>query len=303
MKVIIFGASGYVGLPVANALVRNGHVVVGVTRTASKNKLLLANEIIPAVGDIFDPATWSAHLVDADAVISLASGNPEDRRTIFKAIESTAATVRLPGTPKLVFIATSGTWVYGDDRSAIRTESSPLEISKMPLVARWRPAIDKEMVESTILDCIIVRCCMCYGRAGSLWAMLFSQAEKGEISWMGTPGGSYATIHVDDLAELFLLVVEKSHLVRGLVVNAANDRTESVDGILKAFAAHIGIPLDKISYRAPNPKNPVEEALTITTKLRPTLARTLLGWAPRKASMMDGIATYYASYKAVASSN
>jgi len=62
MKVIIFGATGYLGLPIgksflkasrrlpyslltlAHALVRNGHVVVGVSRTAAKNNLLLANE-------------------------------------------------------------------------------------------------------------------------------------------------------------------------------------------------------------------------------------------------------------------
>ena len=79
----------------------------------------------------------------------------------------------------------------------------------MPLVAKWRPGNEQETLASQVLDSIIIRSCMCYGRAGSLWAMLFSQADKGEISWMGTRGGSYATIHVDDLAELYRLAVEK----------------------------------------------------------------------------------------------
>lgn len=297
MKVIIFGATGYVGFPIANAFVRNGHVVVGVTRSASKKIMLLENEMIPAIGDIFDPSTWGTHLSDADAVISVASGKlAEDGMKLLKTIESAAKTFRAPGAPKLVFIGTSGMWVYGDNRKTIRTEASPLDFDKMPVVAKWRPGLEQEIVKSEVLNGIVIRSSMCYGRAGSLWGMLFSQVEKGEISWMGTPGGAYAMVHVDDLAELYLLAAEKSHLVHGLIINASNERTESIDGILNAFATHVGIPLEKVTYRAP--QNPLEQALCITVKVRPTLARSLLGWNPRKASMMDGIGIYYASYKA-----
>lgn len=88
----------------------------------------------------------------------------------------------------------------------------------------------------------------------------------------------------------------QSHLVRGLILDASNEQTESVDGILNTFAAHVGIPLEKVSYRPA--ETLLDEALVATTRVRPTLARSLLGWAPRKMSMMDGIATYYASFLA-----
>jgi len=174
------------------------------------NLLLTPTTVIPAVGDIFDPATWSSHIPDADAVISAASSNiASEGNRLFKAVESAAASLRVPGTPKLVWFFTSGTWVHGDDRRALRSDGAPLDSTKMPTIAKWLPALEQEYILSEVVHGVVVRPSMCYGRSGSLWRGLFEQAEKGEISWPGNPGGAYATIHVDDLAELFLLAVEK----------------------------------------------------------------------------------------------
>lgn len=41
-----------------------------------------------------------------------------------------------------------------------------------------------------------------------------------------------------------------------------------------------------------------EDALAITTLIRPHLARALLGWVPRKAGLTDGLEMYYAAWKA-----
>jgi hypothetical protein len=45
-------------------------------------------------------------------------------------------------------------------------------------------------------------------------------------------------------------------------MDASNEHTESVDGILNAFAAHVGIPLNKVSYRPV--QTPLDEALVAT---------------------------------------
>ena len=103
----------------------------------------------------------------------------------------------------------------------------------------------------------------------------------------------------------------QNHLISGLILDCSNERTESVDGILYAFAAVVGVPLDKVSYRPAS--NALEEAMSITyvsnglfafvdwfgrTRLRPTLARALLGWEPRKAGLIDGMKTYVDAYRA-----
>lgn len=41
-----------------------------------------------------------------------------------------------------------------------------------------------------------------------------------------------------------------------------------------------------------------EAAIGTTTLVRPYLARALLGWRPRKPSLIDGLDTYYNSWKA-----
>lgn len=44
MRVLVFGASGHIGLPVAQALVRAGHEVIGQSRSASNNVLFAREE-------------------------------------------------------------------------------------------------------------------------------------------------------------------------------------------------------------------------------------------------------------------
>jgi len=111
MKVIVLGASGFIGLPAAQALVRAGHVVYGLTRSASKAKQLAAEEIIPVVGNYDDIAVWSHLIPSLDAVID-AVGGAELKTlstTILNATAEAAQRLRPAHAPKLAYIYTSGT--------------------------------------------------------------------------------------------------------------------------------------------------------------------------------------------------
>lgn len=54
MKVLILGATGFIGLPAAQAFSRAGHIVYGVTRSQSNADSLAREEIIPIVADPTD---------------------------------------------------------------------------------------------------------------------------------------------------------------------------------------------------------------------------------------------------------
>jgi nucleoside-diphosphate-sugar epimerase len=69
MKVLVLGASGFIGLPVALAYARAGHIVYGTARDAKTARKLAIHEIIPVV----TPATaghgfsvWSKIAAEVD---------------------------------------------------------------------------------------------------------------------------------------------------------------------------------------------------------------------------------------------
>ena len=69
MKILILGASGFIGKPAAVAFVRVGHIVYGQTRSLDTAKHLAAQEIVPVVCDPHSEegkAIWGQLAAQAD---------------------------------------------------------------------------------------------------------------------------------------------------------------------------------------------------------------------------------------------
>ncbi|KAH8112045.1 NAD-binding protein [Phellopilus nigrolimitatus] len=299
MKVLILGATGFIGLPAAQAFVRNGHEVYGQTRSASKARLLASEEIIPVIADPATGEQWSAAAEQADVVIDCTGGTDIQplSQYVFDVACAAARTARGASAPRLTYIYCSGSWVHGDDRTHTTSERSPPK-NTTPLVA-WRPAHEQRVLASPAVDGIVLRPALLYGRGGSILASLFAAARTAaaqgkDFAWPGRPGGRWALVHVDDLARLFLCVAEAAPACKGLVFDAANDHSEPVSAVLDAAAGAAGAR--GWAYR--EPASPFEEAVATTTLLRPSLARALVGWRPLKAGLVDGMPAYYAAYAA-----
>ncbi|TFK36299.1 hypothetical protein BDQ12DRAFT_699761 [Crucibulum laeve] len=295
MKVLVLGATGFIGLPIAQALRRAGHHVYGLTRTEAKGKALVAEEIIPVVGDVTNPEKWINIVADLDTVIEAVGGGDLKvlSNSLLQAVSQAAAALRPPHASKLGYIYTSGTWVHGENRNDIVTDTTPLR-NPAELVA-WRPEQEQRVITDKNLNGIVIRPALLYGKSGSLLAPLFESASKGVVAWPGTPGGRYALIHTDDLADLFVKAAEKAAFVKGQIFDACNDQTESTDDFLEALVKVSGA---KGPYQYTKPANLYEVALGTTSLIRPYLARSLLGWRPTMPGLIDGLPTYYAAWKA-----
>jgi nucleoside-diphosphate-sugar epimerase len=92
---------------------------------------------------------------------------------------------------------------------------------------------EQRVITDANLNGIVIRPALLYGRSGSLFTPLFKSASEGKVAWYGTPGGRYALIHTDDLADLYLKASEKGSIVGGKIFDAANDMTESADDFLQ----------------------------------------------------------------------
>lgn len=87
---------------------------------------------------------------------------------------------------------------------------------------------------------------------------------------------------------------ESGSLVQGVILDAANPHTESANDVLEAVVEVSGAA----EYQYHDPGNELSKAIATTTLLRPTLARSLLRWQPRKPGLVDGMPTYYAAWQA-----
>ena len=104
--------------------------------------------------------------------------------------------------------------MHGDDRLNITSESS-VPKNTTTLVS-WRVEQEQRIIAASQagdINGLVIRPSLLYGRSGSITATLFAEAmraaEKGdEIKWAGTPGGRWALVHADDLADLFVKAAE-----------------------------------------------------------------------------------------------
>ncbi|PWN48983.1 NAD(P)-binding protein [Violaceomyces palustris] len=296
VKVFILGATGFIGRPAALQLVSTGHQVYGLARNAAKAKSLAAEEVIPVLGDALQTESWIHLVKEVDVIINALGGSVDIKEVseiTLEAVSKAAIEIRPSSAPKLAYIYTSGTWVHGEDRENLKTDTSP--ITNPNEVVAWRPIHEQKVIKDGNVNGIVVRPSLLYGKSASLLADLFRGASTGTVNWPGTPGGRLATIHTDDLAVLYQLVAEKAPVLGGLIFDASNEQTESTDDFLNKLVKVSGA---KGPYQYTQPRNAYEQALGSTTLLRPNLARALLGWQPRKASLTDGLTTYFAAFKA-----
>ena len=91
MKILVTGATGYIGGSVAERLVVSGHTVVGLVRSREKALLLKQRGINPVVGTLDDWGVLTDAAHAADAVIHAASADhPGSVLTLVGALERSA---------------------------------------------------------------------------------------------------------------------------------------------------------------------------------------------------------------------
>jgi uncharacterized protein (TIGR01777 family) len=131
MKLVIAGASGFVGSVLTRVLLDAGHVVTGLG-TSTVHPLESTAGFTWQVADTTRPGDWQAAVADADAVVNLAG------RTIFKRwskaykaqlVDSRVLTTRnivsaMTGDNRIL-ISTSAVGYYGDRGDQTLTELSP----------------------------------------------------------------------------------------------------------------------------------------------------------------------------------
>src|SRR5262245_58896701 len=90
MRVLVTGASGFIGSAVAACLARAGHDVQGLVRSEEKGRELARAGVEPVVGAMESPDAWIGLAREASAVVHCAA---EPSRRFHELDRSTAETV------------------------------------------------------------------------------------------------------------------------------------------------------------------------------------------------------------------
>jgi nucleoside-diphosphate-sugar epimerase len=278
MKVFLTGGSGFIGSTVALRLKKAGHDVLALVRSEAKGAKLKEAGIKLAVGDLGNPAGYAASAWGRAAIVHVAQeyspNGPElDRKTIQSARDL------LRGQVGATFIYTSGCWVLGATEGVV-DESAPVKPAKM---VAWRPAHEQlalDMAKDGI-RAVVVRPGIVYGGKGGLTGLLFGSAVKGGAAQtVGDGSNHWPMVHVDDLAELYVRLVERAPA--GSIYNATDASQHTQKEIAEAASKAAGKE-GKVQAQ-PLDGGPLHEALALDQRISSEKARNDLDWRPRHES-------------------
>ncbi|MFM0212094.1 NAD-dependent epimerase/dehydratase family protein [Paraburkholderia sediminicola] len=297
MKIFITGASGFIGGSIAAHLVRAGHQVRGLIRNHEHSVELQRLGIEPVIGTLDDRDLLIAEAHAADAVINAASSDHEG------AVKALIDGLAGSGKP---FLHTSGSSIVGDASGGeVGSEAGEARIyheDALPTPTAdkaARVAIDQlvlNAVQQNIRSAVLCNT-LIYGHgavAGSASVQLprlVRQAQKsGVVRHVGSGGNIWSNVHIDDVAELYRLALEKTPAGTFYFVESGEASFRDMSAAI-ARVMKLGKPQDW----------PLEEAqkewgyemasygLGSNSRVRGERARKLLGWQPKRSSVIDWI--------------
>jgi nucleoside-diphosphate-sugar epimerase len=290
VDVFVTGASGYIGRHVCAALLRGGHRVSGLARSADSARRLAMHGVRSVSGDLTAPASVTGPAAGADAVVHIPMshdfGAGED--TDVALTNALLSTLAGSGRP---FVYTSGTRVYGDTVGRLVTESDPVN---PPASLRTRAAVEREVLAAGDqgVRSIVLRPTLTYGDAGSA-AMVFlinDALSEGAARYVGDGHNAWSFVHVEDLADLYVRALDAAPA--GTLVNGAAGDPIPLRTLAEAIAQTMEPPAPVVSL-------PVEEALAswgemgdfLRTDMRISgaFAEERLGWKPRTDTVLDDV--------------
>jgi len=229
MKIVLTGATGYIGSSVLAALRARGHDVIAPVRSAAAAQKATAAGATAVVGDITDAAWFAPVLAEADAAIHTAAPG-DGSAPQFDGAVADAVIAAFAGTGK-PYVHTGGLWIHGP--SADLTEQTPFA---PPALVAWREQVESRLVDADVL-LTVVEPGIVHGHGGGIPALIPSAPRDGEgrLTVIGDGTQHWATVHVDDLADLYVRVIEGAEPVGRVLGLSGHNATvaelgEAVDG-------------------------------------------------------------------------
>ncbi len=283
-KVVLTGATGFIGSHVLTELEAHGHEVVAVVRDEAQADVVASRGAIPAVVDLYDTPAVASLLRGADAAIHTASPGDETSADFDSAmVDAVLEAFSGSGKP---YIQIGGLWVYGDNTS-ISEESG----YNPPALVAWKEPIERRILDASDLRGVVIVSSTAYGDGGGGIPGIVLNSPRdddGNLIMLGTGRQHWSTIHVADLARFFRQVLE-SDSARGRYV-IGDGSTPTVAELTEAAAVAVGapgaVPGSEAEARA-RLGDYFAEVLLLDQATGAHRARSELGWSPTRPGLVD----------------
>lgn len=298
MKILLIGATGYIGNVVAERLMENGHQIVGTSRNPESASKLSRQGIDPITANFQNPESLLTSLKTVDAVVYAAyaynsAGVAEQE--IESGISHITPLLDALKNSKKKFILTSGTGVVPDSTNLIYTEETPLPPSKSA-VTTARRNLEMEVIQAANdgIHSIVLRPPCVYGRGGSFIVPRFlldhALAKKESVYVKGTENNKRSAVHIEDLADLFVLALQNAK--PGSLYCTGAESNISTIAIAESISrcAQLGGTTKSISLdEAKAIFGHWGEWWSLNNQCSGEKARKELGWHPTRSSLLEEI--------------
>jgi nucleoside-diphosphate-sugar epimerase len=210
MRVLVTGATGFVGGGIVRALLAEGHEVHGLVRDVSAAARLERDGVVLHAGDMREPASYVPVVGQVDSVVQAAQLSTSGRVTRGRAAQVFAAehtmTTALANAcldqgRRLLY--TGGCFDWGDHGEEWITEETALSPSPMGEGHAREAGLLQRMHAERGLDVVRLNPGFVYGPGGLLRSAFVDQARKGRLRCIGTGSNWWSCVHVDDLGRAY----------------------------------------------------------------------------------------------------
>jgi nucleoside-diphosphate-sugar epimerase len=247
-RVLVTGATGFIGGAVVRSLVAGGHEVTGLVRSESGTAALglKASGVRLAVGDMLHPETYRGLAGEADAVVHTAQFAVKGRLTRTKITELGAANHLMTTTLARACVAarnrlvyTSGTFNYSDCGDSWITEATPFNPSPLGETHAKEVTALRELSKQGSLDLVVVAPGFVLGPGGYFKEALYDQARHNRLRVIGSGHNYWSCIQVDDLAAAFAAALERAPA--GAEFNVVDDKPLTLRALVDSVTAAMGM--------------------------------------------------------------
>jgi nucleoside-diphosphate-sugar epimerase len=298
MRIIVTGASGWIGSAVLAELLEGGHDVVGLARSNASAQRLEAAGAMVLRGDVNDPDGLAKAAADSDGVIHLAfqhevafGGNfaaaaAADRR----AVEAMGAALADSDRP---FVLASGT--LGLTAGRVATENDGLvpsaEMRANPAGRRAATALLALSLRGIGVRSSVLRFPPTVhgdGDHGFVATLVDIARRRGVAGYVGDGTNRWPAVHRSDAARLARRAVEAAPA--GSVLHAVADEGVPFREIAGAIGRHLGVPTASVA-----PADAAEHFahlghfVAVDSPATAAVTRELLAWEPTGPSLLEDL--------------